>query len=469
MENNGILISNEQEANKFAAIITSITISLIALIYLLDVARIFIAPLGPMSVAMGLATLFMLVPPFIVFYLKKEGPWVKYVIVTVCTLMVMVMNMLLSWHVVIMFIYPIGMASLYFSRKLSWYAVGISLVLFTVSQIASLYMGGVDDLNLMKPYEMAVYGVAPRSLQLVALSLIFIMLSKRTKKLLQNVVGAEEQKSTLEHIMALTDKSYEVTNTLSDSVKALSEITDHAIKSNEKITRKAGNIVDGSQQTIMYVEEASTIVSSVASNLGVIAGDNKEISKVSQETKVLTDNNTVNMKDAANGMQQIDKATKESRAIILRLGEKSNEIANIAQVIKSIATRTNLLSLNASIESARAGEQGKGFAVVASEIRALAEQSQTAASSIEALIQKVLEDTTEAVDSMDVNAKLVENGMTLIDKADKSSGEVTKSIEKVNTMAQNIAALSTTVAENGEKINNAVEGISKLTVESMKE
>lgn len=469
MGNNSILERNEQEANRFAALITLCTIVFIALVYVLDVLRIFIAPLGPMTVAMGAATVFMLLPSFIVFILKKDGNWVKYVIATACILMVSVLTMLLSWHVVILFIYPIAIASLFFSRRLSWYSVILSLILFTFSQYMSLYTNGVKDSNLSVPHDMVLYGIAPRSIELLALSIIFIMLSKRTKKLLGNVVGAEEQKDALEKIMALTDKSYEVTNTLADSVKSLSEITDNAIKSNEKITNKAGNIVDGSQQTILYVEEASTFVYSVASNLDVIANDNKEISKVSQETMILTDNNTANMKDAAEGMQQIDKATRESRVIIDRLSEKSNEIANIAQVIQSIAERTNLLSLNASIESARAGEQGKGFAVVASEIRALAAQSQQAASSIESLIQNVLEDTSEAVQSMEINMRIVDEGLALIDKADKSSEEVTKAIEKVNQMAQNIASLSSTVAENGEKINSAVEGISKLTTDSLVE
>ncbi len=469
MNSNGILVKNEQEANKFAAIITSITISFIALVFILNVIGIFVAPQGPMTVAMGISTLLMLIPSFLVFVLKRTEPWVKYAILVACTLMVMAMSLLLSWHVVILFIYPIAIASLYFSKRLSWFTVVLSLVLFTFSQLMSLYAGGVDDLNLAVPYDMVLYGIAPRSIQMVALSPIFIMLSKRTKKLLENVVGAEDQKEALEHIMALTDKSYEVTNTLTDSVKALSEVTDHAIKSNEEITKKAGNIVDGSQQTIKYVDEASSVVANVASNLNIIANNNKEISQVSQEAMVLTNNNAANMKNAAEGMQKIDKVTKDSRTVITRLGEKSNEIANIAQVIKDIASRTNLLSLNASIESARAGEQGKGFAVVASEIRALAEQSQKAASNIETLIQNVLEETTEAVNSIDVNVRLVDQGLTLINKADKSSEDVTNSIEKVTAMAQNIAALSTVAAENGEKINNAVNGISKLTVESLNE
>ena len=464
-----MLKRNELEANKFAASITLVTISFIALVYLLNVIGIFVAPQGPMTIAMGISTLMMLVPPFIVFIRKHQGEWVKYVIVTVCTIMVATMNALLSWHIVVLFIYPIAIAGLYFSRRLSWYAIILCIILFTSSQMASLYLGGVQDRNLTNNYQMIVYGILPRNIELFALALIFIILSKRTKKLLENVVGAEEQKSTLEHIIALTDKSYQVSNTLASSVKALSEVTDHAKRSNEEIAKKTSSIVDGSQQTIRYVDEASVIVSSVSSELNMIAKDNNEISKVSMETKILTDNNTANMKDAANEMQRIDQVTKESKAIITRLGEKSNEIANIAQVITSIATRTNLLSLNASIESARAGEQGKGFAVVASEIRTLAEQSKIAAGNISDLIQNVLEETSEAVKSMDLNTELVESGLELINKADRSSEEVTKSSERVNAMAQSIAALSANVAENGAKINRAVEGISKLTVHSLEE
>jgi methyl-accepting chemotaxis protein len=314
---------------------------------------------------------------------------------------------------------------------------------------------------------MIIYGIVPRSIELLALSLIFIRLSHRTKTLLQNVVGAQEQKETLDYIMTITDKSYDVANVLSKSVKELLEATGNAITTNEHITKMTGNIVDGSKQTIRYVEEAGSVVSGIVSDLKLIADDNVKISDVSQETKNLTDSNTINMKNAADGIRQIDDAAKKSKDIILKLGEKSNEIVNIAQIIKSIAESTSLLSLNASIESARAGEHGRGFAVVATEIRVLAEQSQQAAGNIAELIQTVVADTMEAVNAIDYNAKLVEKGLALINKADRSSAEVSDSIQKVNAIATNAATLSSTVAKNGDKINSAVEGISKLTVESM--
>lgn len=469
MGDNIILIKNEEEANRFTARVMLVTISFLLLVYILNVVGIFIAPKGPMTIACGVSAALLLFPTIVVFVFKCHGAWVKYAIVTASVFMVAVMNLLLSWHVILMFVYPIAISSLFFSRRLSWFAVIISLISFASSQIGSRFAGGIQDRNLTDFYATIVYGIAPRSIELLAISVIFIMLSKRTKKLLQNVVGAEEQKSTLDQIMALTDKSYEVSNVLATSVKTLSEVTGNAIKTNEKISHETGNIFDGSEKTFRYVDEASTIVSSVSSELNLISKDNNEISRVSGEAMQLTKNNSANMKDAADEMQRIDKVTKDSKAIITKLAEKSNEISGIAKVITSIAESTNLLSLNASIESARAGEQGKGFAVVAAQIRALAEQSQAAAGNIEKLIQTVLDDTLKAVNSMDMNATIVENGLALIHKADLSSEEVTKSIEKVNAMAQNTASLSTTVAADGEKINKAVEEINKLTSQNLED
>lgn len=462
-----IMERNEREANRLAAQITLITILFLALVYVLNVLRIFIAPQGPMTVAMGTATLLMLVPTFLVRVLKRNDVYVKYVIVACCILMVAVLSLLLSWHVVLLFVYPIAIASLYFSRPLSWYAVIVSLLLFSGSQVGALYAGGVSDHNLTGLYEAVLYGVAPRSIELLALATIFINLSGRTKGLLTSMVSATDQQKALEQIVALTDKSHEVTNTLNSSVKELSEVTGHAIMNNEQIKDMAKNIVDDSRQTIHYVEETGSVVAAVATDLRTIADNNQKISGVSREAKGLTEENTLNMKAAAQSIQSIHEATTKSRDIILRLGEQSNEIGDIAQIIKNIAANTNLLSLNASIESARAGEQGKGFAVVASEIRGLAEQSQQAADNIALLIQKVVGDTMEAVKSMDYNAKLVENGLELVIKANQSSNDVTVSIEKMNEMAVSIADLSETVAGSGDRIHRAVEGINKHTVESM--
>ena len=226
MATDNILVKNEREANRVASKVMLVSIIFIVLVYVLDLLKIFIVPIPVMTVALSIATIFLLIPPFIVFVLKKDEWWVKYVTVTAAAMSVGVLAIYLSYHIVLMYIYAIAIASLYFSRRLSWYTVFISIIIMSASQILGLYSGGVDDKNLSKLYNMVVYGVIPRGIELVALSLIFILLSKRTRNMLQNVLSAEEQKSMMDRMASITNKSFEVSEVLAESVKQLSQITE---------------------------------------------------------------------------------------------------------------------------------------------------------------------------------------------------------------------------------------------------
>jgi methyl-accepting chemotaxis protein len=463
MEKLSLLKKNEQEACGFASKVMLITIGFLVLVYLLNVVGIFIVPQKPMLLAMSIGIAALLVPSLLVFVLKCQGPWVKYVIVAFSIIMTATLNVLLSWHAVLIFIYPIAISTLFFSRSLSWYALVLSLILFTASQIFSMSSGGVVDNNLLNLSDMIMFGILPRMMELLAISIIFIVLSKRTKTLLKNAVGAEEQKTALDRVITLTDKSYEVSTRLAESVQTLLSLSTHADKSNERIALETGNIVSASNQTLSYVDDAGVVVAQATSDINTIAKENSEMAHILQDVMSLTKDNADDMKDAAGEMQRIDAVTKESKAIILSLAQKSSEIAGIANVISSIAKKTNLLSLNASIESAQAGEYGKGFAVVASEIRNLAGQARTAASNIAGLIEVVLADTQKAVQSMNRSAEMVENGLELISRADRSTRDVTGSIEKVTALAQNTDNLSASVAVSGQKINESVAEIDRIT------
>jgi twitching motility protein PilJ len=109
---------------------------------------------------------------------------------------------------------------------------------------------------------------------------------------------------------------------------------------------------------------------------------------------------------------------------IKRLGESSQEIGSIVELINDIAEQTNILALNAAIQAASAGEAGRGFAVVADEVQRLAERASNATKRIEPLVQTIQSDTNEAVSSMEQTTAEVVAGARLAEDAGLALGEI---------------------------------------------
>ncbi|MDF2984637.1 MAG: methyl-accepting chemotaxis sensory transducer [Eubacterium sp.] len=432
MEKNSILLKNEVEANKFAAAVMIFTNIFAAIVYILNALRIFTASQSLMTVAMVLAAVLLTIPFIIVRVLKISEPWVKYVTVTAAILMVGILSALLSYHTVVMYAFPFAIASLFFSRKLSWYTTVVSIIVISVSQLLTIPLDGVPDANLTDIYSTVVYGIAPRTIQLIILSVIFIVLSKRTHKLLSNMMGAEEQQEMLDKMLKVTRKSNDVSSVLAQSVGNLSLMTENTTKANESIANKTSKIAEGSKQSIKNMEEATAAVTNMSESLNKIADEGKKLGELSEQVHTLTSDSEQVMKTAVEEMNAIAEATKQSKETIARLEQRSGDISKFVQVITEISAQTNMLALNASIESARAGEQGKGFAVVAQEIRNLAEGSQKAAKDIAALIKEITEDTQNAVSAMDTGSELVDRGLSIFEDARNSFNRVAEANKEMN-------------------------------------
>lgn len=174
---------------------------------------------------------------------------------------------------------------------------------------------------------------------------------------------------------------------------------------------------------------------------------------------------------ARDGGQQIDKAIKQiniisdtvntTAEIIRELGNKSQEIGQIVDLITNIASQTNLLALNAAIEAARAGDQGRGFAVVAEEVRKLAEESEEATKRIALLIKQVQEESSKAVEAMETGTKEVANGTEVVAMAGEAFEHIIQAVEKVNEQIQEMSAASQEMAASAEA---AIDSIEKTTI-----
>jgi methyl-accepting chemotaxis protein len=139
-------------------------------------------------------------------------------------------------------------------------------------------------------------------------------------------------------------------------------------------------------------------------------------------------------------MASVRAASAGATEAIRALGEKSAEIGGIVVTITGIAQQTNLLALNAAIEAARAGDQGRGFAVVADEVRKLAEESQTAAGSIAALITDIQAETARAVAVVEDGAHRTREGSEVVEHAREAFELIGGSVEDVTVRVGGIAA-----------------------------
>ena len=169
------------------------------------------------------------------------------------------------------------------------------------------------------------------------------------------------------------------------------------------------------------------------------------------------------------GISEIRETVSETAKKVKRLGETSQKISRIVNLISNFAAQTNLLALNAAIEAARAGEEGRGFSVVAEEVRDLAEQSATSTAEIEQLVEEIQTQTNEVVAAMETGTEQVVTGTKLVQNAREKLNQIAMVSQQVNTIVQEIAIAADTQTKTSDHMGQTMQGIAAIAEDTSKQ
>lgn len=206
-----------------------------------------------------------------------------------------------------------------------------------------------------------------------------------------------------------------------------------------RILDRSADLAQASETQVAQISQTSQAVEALAIFIQNVARNAMSSVEVAQEALRSATSGQQSVRQTIDGMMLIRENVQETSKKIKRLGERSNEIGEIVRIIEDIADQTNLLSLNAAIQSAMAGEHGRGFAVVADEIRLLAERSTESTKRIATLVKSIQGDTYEAVVAMEDSTQEVVKGSQLADEAGRALNSIYSAVERQAKMIESIA------------------------------
>jgi twitching motility protein PilJ len=255
-------------------------------------------------------------------------------------------------------------------------------------------------------------------------------------------------------------------------------ITAQTVSESASETMKTtGKLAIASGQQAEQVREATDTINEMAESFDGMAERSRESSEVAQRSVAIAHSGSHMVQQTIKGMDTIRDQIQETSKRIKRLGESSQEIGDIVELINGIAEQTNILALNAAIQSASAGGAGRGFAVVADEVQRLAERATNATRRIEMLVQNIQTDTSEAIVSMESTTSEVVSGAEKAEDAGEAlqriesvSNDLSRLIEDISQEAQAQSETATQVAGQMNSIRDVsiqTSGGSKQTAQSM--
>lgn len=260
----------------------------------------------------------------------------------------------------------------------------------------------------------------------------------------------------------ILSKLEETETGLSQTISNVQESSNQVSAGADQLAQSAQGLAEGATDQAAALEELTSSVNEVAEHVAENTKSTDRVHDQAKEVAIKADSGTAKMKELIESMKHISDTTNDIQAVIGK--------------IESIASQTNLLSLNASIEAARAGEAGKGFAVVAEQIKELAEESAASAEETRVMLTNSLNQVeigsnvadqtsqfmAEMIEQLDVVVTEVAKIRQVSDQQAESVKQISQAVEQVSSVVQSNSATSEQVSATSQELSASAEGLDEM-------
>ncbi|MFQ5730749.1 MAG: methyl-accepting chemotaxis protein [Planctomycetaceae bacterium] len=316
------------------------------------------------------------------------------------------------------------------------------------------------------------------------------IVSDRERSVASSLVCAQQQLRDVQKLVMQLDRRGEAAAAISDQstgsrlrnllaataraadadLKRLQSLTGEIEEDTRSMSAGASDQSQAVSKTTTYVEQMSANIDLVTQNADAANHAADAVRECSADAQKI-------IRELIDGMERIRRHVEAGWRKLRALGDRTQEIGSIVETIAGIAARTDMLALNASIESVRAGEHGRGFAVVADEVRKLAEQAAQATREVAGLIETVQTETQESIDVMAREHSQVETEVGRVNSAGESLerisstssdsvkrvGEITRATQQQLRFTQEVVLAMERISEAARGIRGRAEGVSWTT------
>ncbi|HEY9826399.1 MAG TPA: methyl-accepting chemotaxis protein, partial [Stenomitos sp.] len=300
-------------------------------------------------------------------------------------------------------------------------------------------------------------------------------LQRQVIRLLDDVEGAARGDLTVQaevtaDILGAVADSFNLTiynlQKIVKQVKVAAKEVNKGAADNEEFARSL------SSDALRQAEELAATLNSVqmmTSSIQEVADSARAADSVAQRASETALKGGESVERTVAGILQIRETVAETTRKVKRLAESSQEISKIVGLISQIASRTNLLALNASIEAARAGESGRGFAVVADEVRQLADRAAKASKEIEQIVLQIQGETSSVMTAMEEGTQQVIEGTQRAEQAKNSLQDIIQVSDQIKQLVGSITKATAEQTETSRYVGQVMQSVELTAQETSQE